>query len=68
MVVAKLIDSTGHETLHDFINASVQKSAAIYTDDHRSYLGMEGYHQEAVRHSIGEYIREQAHISGVELF
>src|SRR5260363_110971 len=61
MVAAKPIDSTDRETLYGFIKASVQKSATIYTDDHRSYLGMEGDHHEAVKHSIGEYIREQAH-------
>ena len=39
----------------------------IYTDDHRSYLGLP-YDHETVNHSVGEYVREQAHTNGIESF
>jgi transposase-like protein len=67
-VVAMPIDSTDRETLHGIINAAVKKGATVYTDEHRSYLGMEGYNHHSVCHSVGEYVRDQAHTNGVESF
>lgn len=67
-VVALPVQSTDRETLHGIINATVQKGATVYTDEHRSYLGIAGYNHEAVCHSVGEYVREQAHTNGVESF
>lgn len=67
-VVALPVQSTDRETLHGIINATVQKRATVYTDEHRSYLNLEGYAHEAVCHSVGEYVRDQAHTNGVESF
>lgn len=67
-VVAMPINSTDRETLHGVINAAVQKGSTVYTDEHRSYLGLNGYNHHAVCHSVGEYVREQAHTNGVESF
>ncbi len=67
-VVAMPVHSTDRETLHGIINANVQKGATVYTDEHRSYLGMTGYNHHAVCHSVGEYVRDQAHTNGVESF
>lgn len=67
-VVALPVNSTDRETLHGIIHASVQKGATVYTDDHRSYLGMTGYTHESVCHSVGEYVRNQAHTNSVESF
>ena len=39
----------------------------FYTDDHRSYIGLPFEH-ESVNHSVGEYVRKQAHTNGVESF
>ena len=50
-----------------FIGKHVSKEAKVYTDDHRSYLGLP-YNHEAVNHSVGEYVREQAHTNGIESF
>ena len=44
----------------------VAKGATVYTDEHASYAGLPDH--EAVRHSVGEYIRDQAHINGIESF
>lgn len=67
-VVAMPIKATDRETIHSVINANVQKGATIYTDEHSSYVGMAGYNHEAVCHSVGEYVRNQAHTNGVESF
>ena len=44
---------------------SPQRKAKIYTDESRAYEGLD---REAVRHSRGEYVRDQAHINGMESF
>lgn len=67
-VVAIPVQSTDRDTLQGIINATVQKGATVYTDEHRSYLNMKGYNHEAVCHSVGEYVRNQAHTNGVESF
>ena len=62
------VHSIDRETLHGIINANVQKGATIYTDEHRPYLGMIGYNNHFVCHSVGEHARDQAHTKGVESF
>ncbi len=68
MVVAKPVAATNRVTLQGLIKAVVPKGATVYTDNHRSYLGMTGYTHEAVNHSVGEYVRNQAHTNGIESF
>lgn len=67
-IVALPVPSTDRETLHGVINAVVVKGSTVYTDEHRSYLGMEGYNHHSVCHSVKEYVRDQAHTNGVESF
>ena len=56
------------ETLHHFITRNVAADSTLYTDDHMGYRGLGGYVHEAVRHSVGEYVRGQAHTNGIESF
>ena len=63
---AKLVDDTTQETLHDFVLSHTCVDAAIYTDDHRSYQGLPNH--EVVKHSVSEYVRDQAHTNGIESF
>ena len=42
-------------------------AATVYTDEHGSYQGMPFDH-ETVNHGVGEYVRQQAHINGMESF
>ena len=43
--------------------------STIYTDGSSAYRhAHEDYAHEAVRHSIGEYVRGQAHTNGIESF
>ncbi len=67
-IVAQPIASTDRATLHGVIHANVQKGSVVYTDDFRSYLKLKGYTHETVKHSVGEYVRDQAHTNGIESF
>lgn len=42
--------------------------STVNTDCFHSYRGMKGYAHEAVKHSVGEYVRGEAHTNGVESF
>ena len=67
-VKAQAVDSTSKTTLHAFINDSVKRGSKVYTDDARAYIGLTGFKREAVKHGIGEYVRQQAHTNGIESF
>lgn len=67
-IKAGVVESTDRETLQGFIRDNVKDGAVVYTDDHASYQDMDGFDHEAVKHSVGEYVRKQAHTNGVESF
>ncbi len=63
------IDETFVRTLSSFVSKSVQPNTTIYTDDHKSYTSLKGeYDHATVKHSVGEYVRHQAHTNGIESF
>ena len=65
----KHIKSTNRKALHGFIEENVEDGATIYTDEFRAYNGLsDWYTHETVRHSVGEYVRGQAHTNGIESF
>ncbi len=66
-VTAKPVPNREKGTVQGFIGNSVSPEAKVYTDDHRSYIGLP-YDHESVNHSIGEFVRDQAHTNGVESF
>ncbi len=65
-VRAKVIDSTDAPTLQGFVAANVEPGAKVYTDGEAAYDGLPNH--EAVRHSVGEYVKGQAHTNGIESF
>ena len=67
-VNAKVIENTRKDTLHDFINDYVETGSTVNTDDFKAYKNLEGYKHDVVKHSVGEYVKEQAHINGIESF
>lgn len=67
-VKTAMISNTDRENLHNFIKENVVLGSTLYTDDHKSYLGLDGYKHESVNHSVGEYVRGQAHTNGIESF
>ena len=66
-VSAKVVDSTGKQTLQKFVADHVASGSTVYTDEHGSYIGIP-YEHESVKHSVGEYVRGQVHTNGVESF
>ncbi len=66
-VIAKPVPDRTKEEIHGFIREAVSPESKVYSDDHKSYLGLP-YDHESVNHSVGEYVREQAHTNGVESF
>ena len=66
-VRAKMVADTTAQTLQGFIADNVDECATVYTDDSTSYSNLP-YDHDSVKHSVGEYVKEQAHINGVESF
>ena len=66
-VAARPVAKTDKATLQGFICEHAAPGAKVYTDEHGSYEGMPFDH-EAVKHSVGEYVRGQAHTNGMESF
>ena len=65
-IAAEVVTSTDRETLHSFAVRNTAEGARIYTDQHPGYDGLPN--RSAVGHSVGEFVREQAHVNGVESF
>ena len=66
-VSAKVVESTDKATLQGFVTDHTAPGATVYSDEAAAYKGLPFYH-EAVKHSVGEYVRDQAHTNGVESF
>ncbi len=66
-VTARVVPDATAKTLHGFVAEAAAPEATVYTDDARAYLGLPRKH-EAVNHSVGEYVRGQAHTNGIESF
>ena len=60
--------SPDKSTLQGFVRENAAMGATLYTDDNPSSRGMVDFEHESVKHSAGEYVREQAHTNGVESF
>ena len=68
-VKAMPVDRTDSETLQGIVNANVTPGSMIYSDDHRSYIGLGSrneYRHGVVKHSVSEYVNGMAHTNGIE--
>ena len=63
-VVARPVASTDKPTLQGFIREHTAPGATVYTDEAAAHEGMPFGH-EAVCHSVGEYVRGQAHTNRI---
>jgi transposase-like protein len=55
--------------LQRFVRANAREGATVTTDSFRSYNGLDdAYTHKTVNHSVGEYVRDQAHTNGIESF
>ncbi len=66
-VKAKVVEQTDASTLQGFVHMETEFGAQVYTDEARAYVGLNRPH-EAVKHSVSEYVRGQAHTNGMESF
>lgn len=69
-ICGKVVVDTSATTLHDIIEKNVKSNSAIFTDDHRSYLGLneKGYKHSIVNHSRKEYVNGIAHTNSIDSF
>ncbi len=66
-VKAQVVETTDKATLQGFVEGHTEDNTQVYTDEAKAYDGMNRPH-EAVKHSVGEYVREMAHTNGIESF
>ena len=66
-VKAKVVAHADGPTLKGFVHQNTEPGATVYTDESLAYRGLRRHH-EAVKHSVGEYVREQASTNGMESF
>ncbi len=67
-VLAKVISNTTRKTLHNEVKEKVETGANLFTDEWRSYRGLDAdYIHEVINHSV-EYVREHIHTNGIENF
>ena len=64
-VRTRVVKTADAPTLQGFVEAHTDDAAVVYTDEARAYNGLARPH-EAVKHSVGEYVRLMAHTNGME--
>lgn len=68
-VRAEVVTDTTKPTLQGFVREHAKPGAAVYTDEHRSYVGLgTDFDHETVNHRVGEYVDGMIHIQGMESF
>lgn len=66
LVDAQVVEETTAAALQGFVAQRVTAETQVYTDDARAYQGLPNH--ESVNHSVGEYVKDQAHTNGIESF
>ena len=67
-VMAQFVENTRQPTLHGINQDNAKEGSELFTDDLPSYDGLVDFDHMSVKHSVGEYVKEQAHINGIESF
>ncbi len=68
-VTATVVHDTTAATLQGFVREHTEAGAMVYTDEASAYNGFSPeFGHEAVKHSVAEYVRGQAHTNGIESF
>ena len=68
-VAARHVERTDGPHLAGFVSENTQPGSKVYTDESAAYNSLgSSFDHEAVNHSAGEYVRDQAHINGMESF
>ena len=68
-VAARTVARTDAPHVAGFVATKAAPGATVYTDEAAAYNALKPwYDHEAVNHSVGEYVRGQAHTNGMESF
>ncbi len=67
-VKAQVVPDNSAATLKGFVTAHTVEGSTVYTDDAAAYRGLPKRRHEAVNHTAGEYVRDDAHTQGIESF
>ena len=65
-VRASVVERVDGPTLTGFVESHAATDAIVYTDEHMAYANLANRH--AVKHGVGEWVRDQIHINGMESF
>ncbi len=66
LVRAEVVDDTKKATLLGFLDRTIESGATVYSDEAAAYEDILDH--ASVRHGIGEYVRGDVHIQGIESF
>ena len=66
MISAQPIPETTKARLENFVEEHADDTVTKYTDENQAYSGLVNH--ESVKHSVGEYVRGQVHVNGMESF
>lgn len=66
-VTAMVVERTDAATLVPFVEDATTPDATVYSDGNQVYRKIDRDH-EYVEHSVGEYVRDMAHVNGIESF
>ena len=62
---AQVVEAADAYHLHGFVYDNTEAVAKVYTDEAKAYSKLAREH-DTVKHSVGEYVRKQAHTNGIE--
>ena len=65
-ISAKVVPNVTQQVIQEFARERIQEGTEVMTDDAVAYVGLP--YRRQVRHNVGEYVNEQAHINGMESF
>ncbi|MXV75364.1 IS1595 family transposase [Candidatus Poribacteria bacterium] len=67
-LIAQVVENTKRSTLHGFIHDNVQQDSEVFTNDLARYESLVDFDHKVEKHSVGEYVKKQAYINGMESF
>jgi len=65
---AEVVDATDKDTLQTFIKRHANPMFVVYTDEHKSYVGIDDFFKDhrTVQHGDGQYVDGDKHTNGIE--
>ena len=69
-VMAEVAPNVKKRTLQPIVAENVEQGSTVHTNELLSYNGLDkaGFDHKKVNHGIGEYVRADSHVNGIEGF